>query len=82
MAFIQRGQDLLSYPPGVNRSEKWGGGSERREEKEMKRERERITKFQTPVLTVLSQTYVNLQNPFITKCSGHTELRPQSLIDT
>jgi len=33
MAFIQRGQDLLSYPPGVNRSEKVGWrerGSDRR----------------------------------------------------
>lgn len=52
MAFIQRGQDLLSYPPGVNRSEKWGGGRER--ETGGEGEGERITKFQTPVLTVLS----------------------------
>lgn len=55
---------------------------ERQEEKEMEGERERITKFQTPVLTVLSQTYVNLQNPFIMNCSGHMEPRPQALIDT
>lgn len=78
MAFIQHGQDLLSYPPGVNRSEKWGGGREREGDGGI----ERITKFQTPVLTVISQTYVNLQNPFITNCSGHTEPRPQALIDT
>lgn len=38
MAFIQRGQDLLSYPPGVNRSEKWGGGRETRGEGDGERE--------------------------------------------
>jgi len=40
MAFIRRGQDLLSYPPGVNRSEKWGGGRERERQEDKERERE------------------------------------------